>query len=230
MLSYLSFLFFGTLHSDEYIFPFLLCLLLLFSAICEASSGSQDAMKIMASGLITSWQIDGETMETVTDVTFLGSKFTAYGDCSREVKRRLLLGRKAMMNLDSIFKSRDINLLTKPHIIKYMAFPVVMYACETWIIKKPECQRIDAFELSCWRLEKPLDCKEIKPINPKGNQSWIFIGKTDAEVEAPVLWPPGVKRRPWCWERLKAGRWRGQQRGIWFDTISDSMDMSLGKL
>ena len=107
--------------------------------------------KIMASGAITSWQIDGETMETVTDSNFLGSKITADGDCSHEIKRRLLLGRKVMTNLDSILKSRDISLPTKIHPVKAMVFPVVMYGCESWTIKRAECQRIDAFELWCWR-------------------------------------------------------------------------------
>src|SRR5574341_1015408 len=105
----------------------------------------------MASGPITSWQIDGETMETVRDFIFLGSKITADGDCSHEIKRRLLLGRKAMTNLDSILKSRDITLPTKVHLVKAMVFPVVMYGCESWTIKKAEYQRIDAFELWCWR-------------------------------------------------------------------------------
>ena len=107
--------------------------------------------KIMASGPITSWQIDGETMETVTDFTFLGSKITTDGDCSHEIKRFLLLGRKAMAKLDSILKSRDITLPTKVHIVKAMVFPVAMYGCESWTIKKAECRRIDAFELWCWR-------------------------------------------------------------------------------
>ena len=102
--------------------------------------------KIMASSPIISWQIAGETVETVTDFIFLGSKITADGDCSHEIKRRLLLGRKVMTNLDSIFKSRDITLLTKVHLVKAMVFPVVMYGCESWTIKKAECQRIDAFE------------------------------------------------------------------------------------
>ena len=108
-------------------------------------------MKIMASGPITSWQIDGETVETVADFIFLGSKITVDGDCSNEIKRRLLLGRKAMTNLDSIFKSRDITLPTKVHLVKAMIFPVVMYGCESWTIKKAEGRRIDAFELWCWR-------------------------------------------------------------------------------
>ena len=103
--------------------------------------------KIMASGPITSWQIDEETVEIVADFIFLGSKITVIGDCSHEIKRRLLLGRKVMTNLDSILKSRDITLPTKIHLVKAMVFPVVMYGCETWIIKKAECQRIDAFEL-----------------------------------------------------------------------------------
>ena len=107
--------------------------------------------KIMASIPITSWQIDGETMETVTDFIFLGSKVTTDGDCSHEIKRRLLLGRKAMTNLDSILKSRDITLPTKGHLVKSMVFLVVMYGCDSWTIKKAECQRIDAFELWCWR-------------------------------------------------------------------------------
>ena len=106
---------------------------------------------IMASGHITSWQIDGKTMETVTDFIFSGSKITADGDCSHEIKRRLLLGRKVMTNLDSILKSRDITLPTKVCLVKAMAFPVVMYGCESWTIRKAECRRIDAFELWCWR-------------------------------------------------------------------------------
>ena len=107
--------------------------------------------KIMASGPITSWQIDVETMETVREFILEGSKVTADGDCSHEIKRRLLLGRKVMTNLDSIFKSRDITLPTKVHLVKAMVFPVVMYACESWTLKKAECQRIDGFELWCWR-------------------------------------------------------------------------------
>ena len=108
-------------------------------------------MKIMASGPITSWQIDGETVETVRDFIFGGSKITADGDCSHEIKRCLLLGRKTMTNLDSIFKSRNITLLTKVHLVKAMVFPIDMYGCESWTIKKAECRRIDAFELWCWR-------------------------------------------------------------------------------
>ena len=107
--------------------------------------------KIMASGPITSWQIDGETMETVTDFIFLGSKITADGDCSHEIKRCFFLGRKVVTNLDSILKRRDITLLTNIHLVKNMVFPIVMYECESWTINKTECRRIDAFELWCWR-------------------------------------------------------------------------------
>ena len=135
-------------------------------------------------------------METVTGFIFLGSKITEDGDCSHEIKRRLLLGRKAMTNLDSIFKSRDVgNMLpTKVRLVKAMVSPVVMYGCESWTIKKAEGQRTDAFELWCWRrLESPLDCKEIQPVHPKGDQSWLFIGRTDVEAEGPILWPPDAE-------------------------------------
>ena len=125
--------------------------------------------KIMASGPITSWQIDGETMETVTDFIFLGSKITADGDCSHAIKRCLSFGRKAMTNLDSILKSRNTTLLTQVHLVKAMVFPVVMYGCECWTIEKAECQRMDAFTLLLEKtLESLLDCEEINPVNPKG--------------------------------------------------------------
>ena len=137
--------------------------------------------KIMASGPITSWQIDGETVETVSDFIYLGSTITADGDCSHEIKRCLLLGRKVMTNLESIFKSRDITLLTKVRLDKAMVFPIVLYGCESWTVKKAERQRIDAFELWCWRrLESPLDCKEIQPVYSKRDQSWVFFGRNDA--------------------------------------------------
>ena len=127
--------------------------------------------KIIASSPITLWQIGGETMETVTDFIFLGSKIIADRDCSHEVKRCLLLRRKAMTNLDSILKIRDIPLPAKVCLVKAMVFPVVMYGCESWTIKNSERQRIDSFELWYWRrLESPLDCK-IEPVNRKGNQS-----------------------------------------------------------
>ena len=123
--------------------------------------------KIMTPGPITSWQVDGQTMETVKDFIFLGSKITAECDCSHEIKRRLLLGRKVMTNLDSILKSRDITLPTNVHLIKAMVFPIVMYGCDSWTIKKAEHQRIDVFELCCWkRLENPLDFKEIQAVHP----------------------------------------------------------------
>ena len=129
--------------------------------------------KILASGPITSWQLGGETVETVADFILGGSKIIAEGDYSHEIKRHLLLGRKAMTKLYNTFKSRDITLSTKVHLVKAMVFPVVMYGCESWTIKKAECRRSDAFELWCWRrtLESPLDCKEIQPVHPKGNQS-----------------------------------------------------------
>ena len=133
--------------------------------------------------------------------------------------RRLLLGRKAMTNIVSILKSREITLPTKVHLVEVMVFPVVMYGCESWTIKKAEYWRIDAFELWCWRtLESPLDCK-IKPVNPKGNHSWIFIGKTDAEAKAPIFWPPGAKN--WLiWKDPVAGKdWRWEENRITEDEM-----------
>ena len=126
--------------------------------------------KIIASGSITSWQIDGEIVETLSDF-ILASKKTEVGDCSHVIKRHLLLGREGITNLDSILKSRGITLPTTVHLVKAVIFPVVIYRCESWTIKKAECQRIDAFELWCWRtLENPLDSWAIKPVNSKGNQ------------------------------------------------------------
>ena len=123
-----------------------------------------------------------------------GSKITADGDCSQDIKRRLLFERKVMTNIDSIFKSRVITLPTNVRLVTAMVFPVVMYGCESWTVKKAECRRIDAFELWCWRrLLSPLDCKEIQPVHPKGDQSWVFIGRTDAEAETPILWPHDEK-------------------------------------
>ena len=146
--------------------------------------------KIMASGPITIWEIDGET---VSD--FLGSKITADGDCSHEIKRRLLLGRKVMTNVGSIFKSRDIALPTKVRLVKAMVFPVVMYGCEIWTVKKAEHQRIDAFELWCWRrlLRVPWTARRsnqsiLKEISPR-----CFFRRTDAKAETPILWPPHAK-------------------------------------
>ena len=150
--------------------------------------------KIMASGPITSRQIDGETVETVSDFILGGFKITPDGDCSHEIKRRLLLGRKVMTNLDSILKSRDITLPTKICLVKAMVFPVVMYGCESRIIKKAEHQRIDAFELWCWRrlLRVPWMAGRsnksiLKEINPD------FIGRTEAKAETPILWSPDAK-------------------------------------
>ena len=149
----------------------------------------------------------------------LGSKITADGDCSYEIKRHLLLGRKTMSDLDSILKSRDITLPKKVCLVKAMVFPVVMSWCESWTIKKVECWRIDAFELVLEKtLESPLDCK-IKPVHLKGNQFWIFTGRTDAEAETPILWPPDEK----SWFIGKdpdAGKdWRQEEKG----TIEDEM-------
>ena len=149
---------------------------------------------------------------------FLGPpKITADGDYSHEIKRYLLLGRKAMTNLNTILKCRDITLLKKVCLVKVTVSPVVLYGYGSWIMKKAEYWRTDAFKLCYWRkLESPLDCKEIKPVNPKGNQTWIFIDRTDAEAEALIHWPPDCKelthwKRPWCWEGLKAGE--GGDRG-----------------
>ena len=153
-------------------------------------------------------------MATVRVFISLGFKITADGDCSHEIKRRLLLGRKATTNPDSILKSRDIALPTKVCVAKAMVFPVVMYGCESWTIKK-------SWELKNWcfwtvvlekTLESPLDCKEIKPVHPKGNQSWIFIGRTDAEAETPILWSPDVKS--WLiWKAPNSGKdWRQEEK------------------
>ena len=148
--------------------------------------------KIMTSSPTTSWEIDGETVETVSDFIFWGSKITADGDCSHESKRRLLLGRKVMTNLDSILKSRDITLPTKVCLVKVMVFPVVMYGCESWTVKKAECRRMDAFELWCWRR-----LLRVTWTARRSNQSIlkdrVFIGRTDAEAETPILWPPDVQ-------------------------------------
>ena len=168
--------------------------------------------KIIVSGPIISWQIDGETMETVSDFIFLGLKITADGDWSHEIKKCLLLGRK-VTNLDSILKSRDITLPTKICLVKAMVFPVVKYGCESWSIKKAAHQIIDIFELWYWRaLENPLDSKKIKPVNPKGNQSWIFIGRTDAD--APILWLPNAKNWLIGKDRDAGKDWKQEERGM----------------
>src|SRR5574338_387666 len=191
--------------------------------------------QVMASGPITSWEIDGETVETVSDFIFLGSKITADGDCSHEIKRRLLLGRKVMTNLDSILKSRDITLPTKVRLVKAMVFPVVMYGCESWIVKKAEYQRIDAFELWCWRrlLRVPWTArrsnqsilKEISPgISLEGMMLKLklqYFGYLMRRVDSleKTLMLGGIGGR---------GR-RGRQRLRWLDGITDSMDMSLNE-
>ena len=166
--------------------------------------------KIMVSGPITSWQIDGETMETVRDFIFLVSKITADGDCSHEIKRRLLLGRKVLTNLDSILRSRDITLSTKVCLVKTMIFPVVMYGCESWTIKKAECFWTVVLEKTH---ESPLDCKEIQPVYPKGYQCWIFIGRTDAETETPILWSPDVKKLLIGKDPDAGQDWRQEEKG-----------------
>ena len=150
--------------------------------------------KIMASGPITSWQIDGEMVETVTNFIFLGSQITADGDCSHEIKRCLLLGRKVMTNLDSILKNRDILLPTKVQLVKavFSSSHVWMWELdykESWVLKNWCFWAVVLEETP----ESPLDCKEIQPVHPKGNQSWIFIGKIAAEAETPIFWPPDVK-------------------------------------
>ena len=169
----------------------------------------------MASSPIISWQIGGETMKTVRDFIFLGSKITADGDCSREIKRPLLLGRKAMTNLDSVLKSRDITLLTKIHLVKAMVFS----SSHVWIweldykeswVRKNWCFWTVVLEKI---LESPLDCNEIQPVHPKGNQSWIFIRRIDADAETPTLWPPHAKNgfirkdpdagEDWRWEEKR---------------------------
>ena len=177
-------------------------------------------MKIMASGPITSWQIDGETVETASDLIFLGSKINADGDGSNEIKRCLLLGRKIMANLNSIIKSRDLTLPTKVHLVKAMVFPVVMYGCESWTIKKAEHRRWCFWSVVLEKtLESPLDCKEIQPVHPKGDQSWLFIGRTDTKAETLILWPPNAKS--WLmWKAPDAGKdWRREEKGMTEDEM-----------
>ena len=168
-------------------------------------------MKIMSSGPITPWQIGGETMETVTDLIFLVSKITADGESGHEIKRHLLLGRKAMTNLDSILKSRDITLPTNIHLVKAMVFLLVMHGYESWTIKKAEQQKIDAFGLWCWRrlLKVPWTARKSNQF-PKGNQSRIFVGRTDAKAQNSSTLATWCKeltlwKRPWFWERLREG-------------------------
>ena len=192
--------------------------------------------KIMASGRITSWQIDGETVETVADFIFWGSKITADGDCSHEIKRRLLLGRKVMTNLDSILKSRDITLSTKVHPVKAMDFPVVMYGCESWTIKKAEHQRIDAFELWCWTrlLRVPWTARRsnqsiIKEISPGCSLEGLML-KLKLQYFGCLIWRADSLEKTLMLGKIEGRRRRGQQRMRWLDGITDSMDMGLGGL
>ena len=190
-------------------------------------------IKIMASGPITSWEIDGETVETVSDLIFGGSKITADGDCSHEIKRRLLFGRKVMTNLDSILRSRDITLPIKVCLVKAMVFPVVMYGCESWIIKKAECRRIDAFELWCWRrlLGVPWTARRSNPsILKEINLEYLLEGLM---LNLKLKCLGHLMRRADSFEKTLVlgkieGRRRGLQRMRWLDGITNSMDMSLG--
>ena len=189
--------------------------------------------KIMASGPITSRQID---VEPVADFTFLGSKITADGDCSHEIKRRLLLGRKVMANLDSIFKSRDITLSTKIRLVKAMVFPVVMYGCESWTVKKAERRRIDAFELWCWRrlLRVPWTARRsnqsiLKEIGPGCSLEGLML-KLKLQYFGHLMWRVDLLEKTLMLGRIGGRRRRGGQRMRWLDGITDLMDMSLGRL
>ena len=192
--------------------------------------------KIMISGPITSWQIDRETIEAVTDSIFLGSKITVDGDCSHEIKRRLLLGRKVMTNLDSVLKSRDITLPTKVHIVKAMVFLVVMYGCESWTIKKAEHWRIDAFKLWCWRrlLKVPWTARSsnqsvLKEINPVYSLKWLVL-KLKLQYFGHLMWRANSLEKTLMLGKIEGGRRRGRQRMRRLDGITDSMDVSLSKL
>ena len=191
--------------------------------------------KIMPSDPITSWQIDGETVERVRDFTFLCSKITEDGDCSHEIKRCLPLGRKIMTNLDSILKSRDITFPAKLHLVSAMVFPVVIYGCESWIIKKAEHQRIDAFELWCWRrLLRTLDCKEIQPVHPKGNSPGLtFEGlmlKLKLQYFGHLMWRTNWLEKILTLRKIEGGRRRGWQSMKWLDGITNSMDMVFSRV
>ena len=190
----------------------------------------------MASGPITSCQIDGETVETVTDAIFLGSKITADGDCSHEIKRRLLLGRKVMTNLDSVLKSRDVTLPTKVHLAKTMVFPVVMYGCESWTIQKAERRRIDAFELWCWRrlLKVPWTARRsnksiLKEISPEYSLEGLML-KLKFQYFGLLMRRTDSLEKTLMLGKIEGRRRRGQQRMRWLDGITDSVDMTLSKL
>ena len=190
----------------------------------------------MASGPIISWEIDGETVETVSDFIFLGSKITADGDCSHEIKRCLLLGRKVMTNLDSILKSRDITLPTKVHLVKAMVFPVVMYGCESWTVKKAECQRIDAFELWCWRrlLRVPWTARRsnqsiLKEISPGCSLEGLML-KLKLQYFGLLMGRAVSLENTLMLGKIEGRRRRGRQRMRWLDVITGSMGMNLGGL
>ena len=192
--------------------------------------------KIMASGPITSWQIDGETVEIVSDFILGGSKITADGNCSHEIKKRLLLGRKVMTNLDSICKSRNITLPTKVHLVKAMVFPVVMYGCESWTIKKAERQRIDTFELRCWRrlLRVPWTARRsnqsiLKEISPRISLEVLML-KLKLQYFAHLMRRVDSLEKTLMLGGIGGRRGREGQRMRWLDGITDSMDMSLGEL
>ena len=192
--------------------------------------------KIMASGPITSWQVDGETAEMVSDFILGGSKITADGDRSHEIKRCLLLGRKVMTNLDSILKSRDITLPTKVCLVKAMVFPVVMYECESWTIRKAECQRIDAFELWCWRrlLRVPWTARRsnqsiLKEMSPGCSLEGLML-KLKLQYFGHLMRRADSLEKTLMLGKIEGRRRRGQQKMTWLDGITDSMDMSLGKL
>ena len=192
---------------------------------------------IMASGLITSWQIDGETLETAIGLMFWGSKITADGTCSHEIKRFLFLGRKSMTNLDSILKSQDITLLTKVCLVKAMVFPVVIYGCENWTIKKAECWRIDAFKLWCWkRLLRVLWIVRsyqsiLKEISPEYSLEVLML-KLKLQYFGHLMQRTDSFEKTLMLGQIEGGRKRGQQRMRWLDGITDDgiMDMSLSKL
>ena len=191
--------------------------------------------KIMASGLITSWEIDGETVETVSDFIFLGSKITADDDCSHEIKRHLLLGRKAMTNLDNILKSSNITLPTKVHIVKAMVFPVVMHGFESWTVKKAERRRIDAFELWCWRrlLRVPWTTRRsnqsiLKEISPEYSLEGLML-KLKFQYFGHLMQRADSFEKTSILGKNEGGRRRGQQRMRWLDGITDPMEMSLSR-